>query len=138
MFIQEYNTEYRGKNRFQNTKRRSCAGRNVPKGKGIKKIWHSTSADTHCHHHRDDNRRLLLNNRHNVRRLTYSNTNNSHNSVGIDRGGYRVHGGGFAGTVQAFVPNDMLDEFKSKIDAVLGDGMCHVLSIRPIGGTEVL
>ena len=55
-----------------------------------------------------------------------------------DRGAYRVHGGGFAGTVQAFVPNDMLDEFKSKIEAVLGEGMCHILSIRPIGGTELL
>ena len=54
------------------------------------------------------------------------------------RGAYRVHGGGFAGTVQAFVPNDMLDEFKSKIESVLGEGMCHVLSIRPIGGTEIL
>ncbi|MCH5212179.1 MAG: galactokinase [Oscillospiraceae bacterium] len=51
-----------------------------------------------------------------------------------DRGAYRVHGGGFAGTVQAFVPNDMLDEFKSRIEAVLGDGMCHVLQIRPVGG----
>lgn len=51
-----------------------------------------------------------------------------------DRGAYRVHGGGFAGTVQAFVPNDMLDEFKTKIEAVLGEGMCHILSIRPVGG----
>ena len=51
-----------------------------------------------------------------------------------DRGAYRVHGGGFAGTVQAFVPNDMLDEFKSRIEAVLGEGKCHVLSIRPVGG----
>lgn len=55
-----------------------------------------------------------------------------------ERGAYRVHGGGFAGTIQAFVPNDMLDEFKAKIEAVLGCGMCHVLSIRPIGGTEVI
>jgi galactokinase len=54
-----------------------------------------------------------------------------------DRGSYRVHGGGFAGTVQAFVPLDMLDEFKSKIEAVLGEGMCHVLSIRPVGGYEL-
>ena len=53
-----------------------------------------------------------------------------------DRGAYRVHGGGFAGTVQAFVPFDMLDDFKSKIEAVLGEGMCHVLSIRPVGGYE--
>lgn len=53
-----------------------------------------------------------------------------------ERGGYRVHGGGFAGTVQAFVPFDMLDEFKSGMEAVLGEGMCHVLSIRPVGGYE--
>lgn len=55
-----------------------------------------------------------------------------------ERGAYRVHGGGFAGTVQAFVPDDMLDSFKTKIEAVLGKGMCHVLSIRPIGGCEIL
>lgn len=54
-----------------------------------------------------------------------------------ERGAYRVHGGGFAGTVQAFVPNDMLDDFCKKIEAVLGDGMCHVLSIRPVGGCEI-
>lgn len=54
-----------------------------------------------------------------------------------ERGAYRVHGGGFAGTVQAFVPFDMLDEFKSKMESVLGDGMCHVLSIRPVGGYEL-
>ena len=52
------------------------------------------------------------------------------------RGGYRVHGGGFAGTVQAFVPFDLLDAFRSGIDAVLGEGACHVLSIRPQGGVE--
>lgn len=54
-----------------------------------------------------------------------------------DKGAYRVHGGGFAGTVQAFVPFDMLDEFKTKIENVLGEGMCHVLSIRPVGGYEL-
>ena len=53
------------------------------------------------------------------------------------RGAYRVHGGGFAGTVQAFVPFDLLDAFKAGIDAVLGDGACHVLSIRPQGGVEM-
>ena len=52
------------------------------------------------------------------------------------RGAYRVHGGGFAGTVQAFVPVDILDTFRSGIDAVLGEGACHVLSIRPHGGVE--
>ena len=54
-----------------------------------------------------------------------------------DRGAFRVHGGGFAGTVQAFVPNDMLEEFRQRIEAVLGAGSCHVLSIRPVGGTRL-
>ena len=53
------------------------------------------------------------------------------------RGAYRVHGGGFAGTVQAFVPFDILDTFVAGIDAVLGAGACHVLSIRPQGGVEM-
>ena len=50
------------------------------------------------------------------------------------RGAVRVHGGGFAGTAQAFVPLDMLDEFKAGMEAILGEGHCHVLSIRPEGG----
>ena len=54
-----------------------------------------------------------------------------------ERGAYRVHGGGFAGTIQAFVPYDMLEEFKTKTEAVLGEGMCHILSIRPVGGCEI-
>ena len=54
------------------------------------------------------------------------------------RGAYRVHGGGFAGTVQAFVPFDLLDAFRAGIDAVLGQGACHVLSIRPQGGVEMV
>ena len=53
------------------------------------------------------------------------------------RGAYRVHGGGFAGTVQAFVPFDILDHFVAGMDAVLGQGACHVLSIRPQGGVEM-
>ena len=52
------------------------------------------------------------------------------------RGAYRVHGGGFAGTIQAFVPYDILDEFVAGMDAALGQGACHVLSIRPQGGVE--
>ena len=54
------------------------------------------------------------------------------------RGAYRVHGGGFAGTVQAFVPFDLLESFRTGMDAVLGEGACHVLSIRPQGGVEAL
>ena len=53
------------------------------------------------------------------------------------RGAYRVHGGGFAGTVQAYVPLDMLAEFRKEIEAVFGAGACYVLSIRSAGGTKV-
>lgn len=54
------------------------------------------------------------------------------------KGAWRVHGGGFAGTVQAFVPVDMLDDFCEKIEAVFSKGSCHVLSIRPFGGIKLL
>ena len=50
------------------------------------------------------------------------------------QGAFRVHGGGFAGTVQAFVPLEILDSFKEGIERVLGEGKCHVLSIRSEGG----
>lgn len=53
------------------------------------------------------------------------------------RGAFRVHGGGFAGTAQAFVPLDRLDAFRAGIDGTLGDGACHILSIRPQGGVEL-
>ena len=53
------------------------------------------------------------------------------------QGAFRVHGGGFAGTVQAFVPHDILNAFKAGIDSALGEGACHVLSIRPQGGVEM-
>lgn len=53
------------------------------------------------------------------------------------RGAFRVHGGGFAGTIQAFVPVDILNDFRAGIETVLGMGKCHVLSIRPEGGILV-
>lgn len=53
------------------------------------------------------------------------------------RGAWRVHGGGFAGTIQAFVPLDLLEIYKSEIERVFGEGACYVLSIRPVGGTEI-
>ena len=53
------------------------------------------------------------------------------------RGAYRVHGGGFGGTVQAFVPNDMLDHFVQQIEKVTGNGSCHVMSIRKMGGIRL-
>lgn len=54
------------------------------------------------------------------------------------RGACRVHGGGFAGTIQAFVPLDMLEGFKAEMERVLGAGMCHVLTIRPVGGVRLV
>ena len=53
------------------------------------------------------------------------------------RGAWRVHGGGFAGTVQAYVPLDMLEGFRAEMEAVFGAGACYVLSIRGVGGTKV-
>lgn len=53
------------------------------------------------------------------------------------KGAYRVHGGGFAGTVQAFVPMEILESFRQGIDAALGEGACHVLDIRPQGGVKM-
>lgn len=54
-----------------------------------------------------------------------------------NKGAYRVHGGGFAGTVQAFVPLSMLEEFKMRIEKAIGEGHCHILSIRPVGGIRI-
>lgn len=53
------------------------------------------------------------------------------------RGAVRVHGGGFGGTAQAFVPLELLDEFKARTEAVLGTGSCHVVSVRPVGGARL-
>lgn len=53
------------------------------------------------------------------------------------RGAWRVHGGGFAGTIQAFVPDGMLREYRAKLEAVFGQGACRVLHVRPVGGTEI-
>lgn len=52
-------------------------------------------------------------------------------------GAFRVHGGGFAGTIQAFVPRDRLDAFRMQMEEILGAGCCHILSIRPVGGAVI-
>jgi galactokinase len=52
-------------------------------------------------------------------------------------GACRIHGGGFAGTIQAFVPLDFLDSFKRNIEKVTGEGSCMILSIRDIGAAEI-
>ena len=52
-------------------------------------------------------------------------------------GAWRVHGGGFAGTVQAYVPDGFFPEFSKEMEAVFGLGSCLPLSVRPAGGVEI-
>ena len=54
------------------------------------------------------------------------------------RGVSRVHGGGFAGTIQAFVPNDIVDIYKKNMEDIFGQDACHELKIRKYGGMKVL
>lgn len=58
-------------------------------------------------------------------------------SVLKGKGAWRVHGGGFAGTIQAFVPNGLVEEYTSTMKKVFGDDSCYILSIRPVGGIQL-
>ena len=53
------------------------------------------------------------------------------------RAAWRVHGGGFAGTVQAFVPTEEAESFRSSMDTVFGEGACMLLRIRPVGAVRI-
>lgn len=53
------------------------------------------------------------------------------------KGAVRVHGGGFAGTIQAFVPKEVEAEYISQMNNIFGEGSCHKLRIRPVGGTKI-
>ena len=55
-----------------------------------------------------------------------------------DKGVSRVHGGGFAGTIQAFVKNEAVEEYKEIMDKTFGKGACSVLKVRKYGGMKVL
>lgn len=78
----------------------------------------------------------------------YSNheVNNQSVSIGLavsdvilgDKGVSRVHGGGFAGTIQAFVPNEIVPLYQKTMDSVFGEGACHILKVRKYGGMKVL
>ncbi len=78
----------------------------------------------------------------------YTNHDVEHQNVSValmlselflgDNGVARVHGGGFAGTIQAFVKNEAVADYKKKMDIVFGDGACNVLKIRKYGGMKVL
>lgn len=50
------------------------------------------------------------------------------------KGAVRVHGGGFAGTVQAFVPTELASDFRTQFEYVMGENSCHIMAIRPVGG----
>ena len=78
----------------------------------------------------------------------YSNQDVAHQNVSValavsdailsDHGVCRVHGGGFAGTIQAFVKNDAVKEYKETLDGVFGKGACAVLKVRKYGGMKVV
>lgn len=53
------------------------------------------------------------------------------------KGACRVHGGGFAGTIQCYIPNDMLSDYVKMIEDVFGKDSCVPLKIRPVGGYEI-
>ncbi|MEE0928675.1 MAG: galactokinase family protein [Acutalibacteraceae bacterium] len=53
------------------------------------------------------------------------------------RGACRVHGGGFAGTIQCFIPSELIADYKVMIEKVFGEGSCYILKIRPVGGYEI-
>ncbi len=50
----------------------------------------------------------------------------------------RIHGGGFAGTIQAFVEDEFVETYREMLDGVFGEGSCHVLKVRPFGGIKVV
>ena len=58
--------------------------------------------------------------------------------LGSEGGVARVHGGGFAGTIQAFVKNEYVENYRSALDKVFGEGSCAVLKIRKYGGIKVV
>ncbi|MCR4955059.1 MAG: galactokinase [Lachnospiraceae bacterium] len=55
-----------------------------------------------------------------------------------NEGASRVHGGGFAGTIQAFVPKELVTSYKDSMDELFGDDACTVLQIRKYGGIQVM
>ncbi len=78
----------------------------------------------------------------------YTNSDVKHQNVSValalsdtylkDSGACRVHGGGFAGTIQAFVKDEAVAGYKARMDKVFGDGACNALKIRKYGGIKVI
>lgn len=61
----------------------------------------------------------------------------SRNVLGKE-GACRIHGGGFAGTIQAFVPKEKVSEYTDTLEGVFGKGSCHILRIRPNGAVQII
>ena len=55
-----------------------------------------------------------------------------------NKGACRVHGGGFAGTIQAFVPKEKVIEYTTSLEGLFGTGACHILRIRPKGAVQII
>lgn len=55
-----------------------------------------------------------------------------------DKGAFRVHGGGFAGTMQAFVPDDLVESYVKAMEALFEENCCYILNIRSVGGYQVV
>ena len=53
-------------------------------------------------------------------------------------GAMRIHGGGFAGTMQVFIQNEYVEEYKKSIETIFGKDTCHVLKIRNYGGMKII
>lgn len=78
----------------------------------------------------------------------YTNSDVHHQNVSIalatsdvvlqESGVSRVHGGGFAGTIQAFVQKEKVETYKKSMDQVFGEGACKELQIRKYGGIRVI
>ncbi len=54
-----------------------------------------------------------------------------------ERGAWRVHGGGFAGTIQALVPLDLTEAYQAEMERVFGVGCCYRFAVRPVGGVRI-
>ena len=52
-------------------------------------------------------------------------------------GAVRVHGGGFAGTIQVFVKAEFAEDYRTVMDGIFGAGAVMMLSVRPVGATEI-
>ena len=53
-------------------------------------------------------------------------------------GAARIQGGGFAGTIEAFIPDRLAGEYKEMMEKVFGKGSCHILSVRPAGAIKII